>query len=167
MKLFEIFGKKYSDFFLRFLQNIPLITSDNKLNLILEFFNTIFSIILIFYVPLNVSFKIWDIYQDDQIFEIFFFYFPLVVYSINILVDFNKEFYYRGSLITNKFLIYEHYLLNGFFLDIINIIIFIYAKNSNFQIFFVLKIMNVQNSIKNFTQHLYFSEKFEGFSILI
>ena len=158
--------KNGQNFCLSLLWKTPAISPVNRSLFFIKFSESILSLILIFYVPLNISFQIWKFYKNSTIFQIFFFYVPLITYLIDIIINFNLGFYQRGSLIMNKVKICKHYFLNSFFLDIFSLFFLIMTNDSILQIFFLLKTFKFFKFLNYFSQSFVLSEKVEAYNKL-
>ena len=121
----------------------------------------IFSIITLFFVPLNISFDLYLDLSRKLTLKFMLIYCPFFLYLIDILVKMNRGYFDKGTMILNKRGIIKNYLMNQFFVDFITLIASFTISNY-FNLIFLIKLFSVIRSIKSFDENIDLSEKKQG-----
>ena len=81
-------------------------------------------------IPLKICFFLEF---NSYLIEIFFFYTPTVIFSMEIFVRLNISYYFEGVLINDRTKIISHYLFKTyyFWIDLVTTLTFLLSKDIN------------------------------------
>ena len=127
-----------------------------------EFFVMIVTIFYFIVIPIEIAFGQHDRAMDKP------FISTILVFFIDILLNFNTAFYSRGQLITSKAKIFENYLKGRFFTDLFSLSYLIlnqlggYSSENwpikAFAFTFLLRVKNLSRVVSQFEEFLFCDE---------
>jgi hypothetical protein len=99
-----------------------VISPDSTCKLVWDIWELFVLVLNVFYIPMKLSFDI-DV-KNSVVMEILFDIVPLITFIIEILINFNLQFYKEGRIHTNRKVIIQNYMKGKFILDLLVVIPF-------------------------------------------
>ncbi|CAD8092616.1 unnamed protein product [Paramecium primaurelia] len=137
---------------------IGVIQPDSKVKLLLDCCILVFVIINIFYIPMELSFKI----DYNKEVDFFFSTLPSYIFLLEILLNFNTAYYSEGMIHESRKMIFKHYFKGDFIKDIIVVIPFLISQYNIPYINFVLllRVTRVTKMVEQIEEITLIREKF-------
>ena len=133
---------------------------DSIKEIALSLINILFLSINIWYIPVFLGFKISKVFFNENFTYIIFELLPNLYFQLNIFITLNRAYFYKGTLLTDKVLIFKNYMKTSFLLDFITLIPF-YFGSLLFQLnyLYLLRVINLRKALKSVEETFQFSDK--------
>ncbi|EAR98955.2 cyclic nucleotide-binding domain protein (macronuclear) [Tetrahymena thermophila SB210] len=155
----KILLKIFSKFFQKIASKIKIFNPLNFAVICLELVMLVILIAQIFILPLADSFDIS--YLKDGIFYLIIYTFPVIMFSITILVKLNTGFFKENIVVSDRKQIFLNYYQRGdLFLDFIIVVSFLWTNGFYNYLFLLLKLFQIQNSIVKIDIKFSLSQRF-------
>ncbi|CAK62036.1 unnamed protein product (macronuclear) [Paramecium tetraurelia] len=105
--------------------NIRVIKPDSKVKLLVDCTILILIVMNIFYIPMQLSFSLQE---NAQTVDFLFSTIPSWVFLMEIVVNFNTAYYYKGMIHEDRSKIFQHYIKGDFFKDVLVVIPFLISQ---------------------------------------
>ena len=105
--------------------NIGVIKPDSKIKVFVDCTILLLIVMNIFYIPMQLSFSLQN---NAETVDFFFSTVPSWVFLMEIVVNFNTAYYYKGMIHDNRTKIFKHYIKGDFFKDLLVVIPYLISQ---------------------------------------
>lgn len=151
------------------LKKINIFQPDEPFILLWNFIMFFFVLINAFYIPLKIGFEL-DPYEIHEIIYFVVETFSVWVFIFDIFIILNTAYFSKGMFIQERFMIFHHYLKYTALFDFLSLLpsLINYFTDIPFiEIFFILRIIKLRDSIKKFEDFLQIRDLQNGIFELI
>ncbi|CAD8199743.1 unnamed protein product [Paramecium pentaurelia] len=138
---------------------IGVIKPDSKIKLLVDCIILILIVMNIFYIPMQLSFSLQN---NAQTVDFLFSTIPSWVFLMEIIINFNTAYYYKGMIHEDRTKIFQHYIKGDFFKDLLVVIPFLISQYNIPYLNFVLllRITRVNKIFEQIEEVTMIREKF-------
>ena len=147
-------------FFRRSLRQIKVISPDWIQIIVWKQLLFLFCFIELYKLPIIASFGLS--FQDGV--ELWFLYItPLILFSLEVLINFNTGYYQEGNIVKDRRSIFRHYLSNNFWIDLLNALTTLFVHQLPAEVLylsFFIRIAQLQGAYSIIDEHHQFTQRY-------
>ena len=149
------------------LKKITIFESDGIFHRIWDLTILLFLLLNVCYIPINFGFSI----NKHEMMQILMEDIPIIIFTIDSIIFLNTNYYDKGVIVKDRFLIFKNYIKNYFLLDLISIGPY-YIKqflnsNINLEMFFLFRVVKLHSMSKKIEDYIHLSDRKQSIFELI
>jgi len=164
------FNKNIKKTFVRFLEQFQkflywLMFPTSNLRLVWDFIVAIVTILNLLFIPIRIGFEMTFCDLCDSS---FFITFSLLMFFLDMILNFNTPYYSKGELIRDRFRLFKNYLFGRFIVDLFSLTYLLMTNFIDFSgkveflkisgFLFILRLQNVSKVISKFEDFIFTDE---------